>query len=88
MKARLMKNNLSIVNIEKIDESNIFKVTCLVDNEEREYQIKFEGIGASIPGELEDLTTQSLKRSWKFGEIIFAFYQGEHLVFPIDLNNL
>jgi hypothetical protein len=82
-----MKNQLSILNIEECENPDTFKLICLVDDERKEYQIKFERLGISIPGKLEDLITQRLKRSRRFIETVSAFYRGEDIVFPVDLNN-
>ena len=80
-----MSDCFIILNIKKDPEPNLIQIDCLIGKEQHKYKLKFEGLGVSIPGELENTITQSIKRSKQFIEIVFAFHEGEEIKFPIEL---
>ena len=77
-----------ILNIENEPEHNLIQIECLIGDERRKYKLKFERLGVTIPGELENILTQKIKRNKQFMEIVFAFHEGKTIKFPIDLSNV
>ena len=83
-----MSTRFIILNMERGWESNVIRVDCVTDKGQRQYQLKFGILGFHIPGELENVSTLTIKRSNRFGEIVYNFYEGINIEFPIDLSEL
>lgn len=83
-----MSTRFIILNIERGLEYNVIQIACVTDKGQGKYQLKFEKIGFSMPGELENVITHSLKRSKRFGEIVSDFYEGININYPIDLSDV
>lgn len=88
VKGETMSTRFIILNIERGLESNVSQIDCVTDKGQRQYQLKFENIGITMPGELQDVITHSLKRSKRFGQIISDFEDGININFPIDLSDV
>ena len=80
-----MATRFIVLGMKRFKESNELEVTLMI-GQERTCRLKFEGIGATIPGELENLMTQRTERSQDFIELAFSFYEGNNVEFPIDLS--
>lgn len=88
MAKREKSDSFIIIKIEKDKDPNTLQFYCSIDGQEREYELKFGKVGVHLPGELEDVITESIKRSHKFGEIVFGFHEGNKIDFPIDMSNI
>lgn len=86
LKNRVLVKKFIILDLKRDSENQSVLLHCLTERGSRQFLIGFEGIGASFSGELEELVLHTLSRNQKFGEILFAFYQGQEFEFPIDLS--
>lgn len=87
MARRTKSESFIILNIERKDPSTL-QFYCSIDGQQREYELKFERIGVTVPGELQDVISESIKRSHNFIEIVFGFQESNQVDFPIDLSNI
>ena len=75
-----------VLDMKKIKESNEIEVYLQVGESPKIYKIKQGKIGFSIPGELQNLMMQRAERCRNFGELVAQFYEGDDVVFPVDMS--
>ena len=82
-----MSARFIILNIEREQEPNVIQIDCVTEKGQCQYRLIPGGIGFSMPGELQNVITHSLKRSKRFGQIISDLEEEIKIDCPIDLSD-
>jgi hypothetical protein len=78
--------NKFILNNFSLESPLKMKVYLEVDNREIQFFIIKEGLGYKIPGELENILTEHVKRSQNFIRLLDNWYNNLPIVLPVDLS--
>jgi hypothetical protein len=79
-----MKKSFVVKEVCKTSDSKRLHVKIEVDGEEKGFDIVFEGIGATFPGELQHILMSHLSHMKEFGKLVFDCYEGVPREFPIQ----